>query len=132
MHQLIGNEPVPELRVNAVHVVLGADRVPVIPVTLQDRVRLPGAERLPGDTEHPVADDDGNVNHIVKRPPSKEGTSGCTRRSPRNANSVRSVVVSRDHRNAGVRVELRTSEFSSDRGLASADTSMGKRHERTT
>jgi hypothetical protein len=52
--ELVGQEPVAELRVVAVGVDQGVGQVGVLEVALADGVRQPGVVRLPGMAEHPA------------------------------------------------------------------------------
>lgn len=52
--ELVGDEPVAELRVVMVDVHRGVDEVGVVPVPLTHRVGVPPVEGLLGETEHPA------------------------------------------------------------------------------
>ena len=60
--ELVGDEPIAELRVVVVDVDRGVDQVRVGPVPVADRVRLPLVERLFGEAEHPAGHRD---RHLV-------------------------------------------------------------------
>lgn len=52
--ELVGDQPVPELRVVVVDVQGSVDQRCIVPVPLCDRVFTPLIERLLGKTEHPA------------------------------------------------------------------------------